>query len=66
LKARANKEKPGSVNSSRRLSKRTTINKYRPARKGRRSYDSAIDYDTVAIVAMVKTRTAKSAVRATS
>jgi TctA family transporter len=34
-------------------------------RKGRRSFDTAIEYGTVAMVAREKTRTAKAAVRAT-
>jgi hypothetical protein len=37
----------------------------RSERKGRRSFDTAIEYGRVAIVATEKTRTAKSAVRAT-
>jgi len=65
LKAGANRAKSGSVNFSRRLSRRTTIKKHRWERKGRRSFDSAIKYGTVAIIATEKTRTAKSAVRAT-
>src|SRR5208337_1323523 len=64
LKARANRAKSGSVNFSRRLSRRTTIKKYRSERKGRRSFDTAIEYGTVAMIATEKTRTAKSAVRA--
>ena len=53
------------MNFSRRLSRRTTIKKYRSERKGRRSFDTAIEYGTVAMIATEKTRTAKSAVRAT-
>jgi hypothetical protein len=34
-------------------------------RKGRRSFDTAIEYETVAMVAREKTRTTKAAVRAT-
>jgi hypothetical protein len=34
-------------------------------RKGRRSFDTAIEYETVAMVAREKTRTARAAVRAT-
>jgi hypothetical protein len=34
-------------------------------RKGPRSFDTAIEYGTVAMVAREKTRTAKAAVRAT-
>ena len=34
-------------------------------RKGRRSFDTAIEYGTVAMVGREKTRTAKAAVRAT-
>ena len=51
------------MNFSRRLSRRTVIDK--AERKGRRSFDTAIEYGTVAIIATEKTRTAKSAVRAT-
>jgi hypothetical protein len=40
------------------------IKKYRSERKGRRSFDTAIEYGTVAMVAREKTRTAKSSVRA--
>jgi len=53
------------VNFSRRQSRRTAIKKYRSERKGRRSFDTAIEYGTVAMMATEKTRTAKSAVRAT-
>jgi len=42
------------------------MKKYRSERKGRRSFDTAIEYGTMAIVAKEKTRTAKAAVRATS
>jgi len=35
-------------------------------RKGRRSFDTAIEYGTMAMVAREKTRTAKAAVRATN
>jgi hypothetical protein len=65
LKARANRAKSGSLNFSRRLSRRTAIKKYRSERKGRRSFDTAIEYGTVAMMATEKTRTAKPAVRAT-
>jgi hypothetical protein len=65
LKARANGAKSGSVNFSRRLSRCTAIKKYRSERRGHRSFDTAIEYGTVAIIATEKTRTAKSAVRAT-
>jgi hypothetical protein len=51
------------VSFSRRLSRRTTIKK--AERKGRRSFDTARGYGTVGIIATEKTRTAKSAVRAT-
>jgi hypothetical protein len=40
------------------------MKKYRSERKGRRSFDTAIEYGTVAVVASEKTRTAKAAVRA--
>jgi len=63
LKARANRAKSASVSFSRRLSRRTTIKK--AERKGRRSFDTARGYGTVGIIATEKTRTAKSAVRAT-
>ena len=53
MKARANRGKSASVNFSRRLCRRTTTKKYRSARKGRRSFDTAIEYGTVAIIAMV-------------
>ena len=39
--------------------------KYRSERKGRRSFDTAIEYGTATMMAMEMTRTAKSAVRAT-
>ena len=65
LKARANRAKSGWVNFSRRLSRRTTIKKYRSERKGRRSFGTAIEDGTVAIIATEKTRTATTAVRAT-
>jgi hypothetical protein len=55
-----------SVNFSRRLSRRTTMKKYRSKRKGRRSFDTAIEYGTVAITATEKTRTPQGGtVRAT-
>jgi hypothetical protein len=41
------------------------MKKYRSNRKGRRSFDTAIEYGTVAMVAKEKTRTARPAVRAT-
>jgi hypothetical protein len=46
-----------------RLGLRTAIKK--SERKGRRSFDTAIEYGTVAMMAREKTRTAKPAVRAT-
>jgi hypothetical protein len=55
LKARANRAKSGSVNFSRRLSRRTAIKK--SERKARRSFDTAIEYGTGAIMATEKTRT---------
>jgi hypothetical protein len=48
-----------------RLGPGTAIKKYRSERKGRRSFDTAIEYGTVAMMATEKTRTAKPAVRAT-
>ena len=48
---------------SRHLRRRTAMKK--SERKGRRSFDTAIEYGTVAMVAREKTRTAKAAVRAT-
>jgi hypothetical protein len=65
LKARAKRAKSGWVNFSRRLSRRTRLKKYRSERKGRRSFDTALEYGTVAIIGTEKTRTAESAVRAT-
>jgi len=41
------------------------MKKCRSERKGRRSFDTAIEYGTVAMVAREKTRTAKAAVHAT-
>jgi hypothetical protein len=41
------------------------MKKYRLERKGRRSFDTALHYDTADPVATEKTRTAKAAVRAT-
>lgn len=41
-----------------------TAKKHRSERKGRRSSDTAIEYDTMAMMAAEKTRTAKLAVRA--
>jgi hypothetical protein len=51
------------VNFSRRLGKRAAIR--RSERKGRRSFDTAIEYGTVAMIATEKTRTARPAGRAT-
>jgi hypothetical protein len=65
LKARANRAKSGSANFSRRLSRRTAIKKYRSERKARRSFDTAIEYGGVAIMATGEARTAKPAVRTT-
>jgi hypothetical protein len=63
--ARPNRAKSGSVNLPRRLSRRTTIEKYRSERKGGRSLDTALEYGTAAMIASEETRTAESAVRAT-
>jgi hypothetical protein len=41
------------------------MKKYRSERKGRRSFDTATEYGTVAMLAREKTRTANAAVRAT-
>ncbi|MGD0129010.1 MAG: hypothetical protein ABSF46_27075, partial [Terriglobia bacterium] len=41
------------------------MKKYRSERKGRRSFDTAIEYGTVAMVAREKTRTGRAAFRAT-
>ena len=57
MEARAIRAKSGWVNFSRRLSRRTATNKYRPEKKGRRSFDPAIEYGTVAIIATEKTWT---------
>jgi hypothetical protein len=46
--------------------RRTTIKKYRSGRKGRRSFDTAIEYNTVAMMASEKRWTAIPAVRASS
>jgi hypothetical protein len=56
LKARANRAKSGSVNFSRRLSRRTARKKYRSEGKGRRSFDTAIECNTVAMTAGEETR----------
>jgi len=56
---------PGSVNLVRRGSRRTVRKKYRSERKGRRSFDTRIQYDMANLMAIEKTRTAKAAVRAT-
>jgi hypothetical protein len=53
------------VNFSGQLGWRTAIKKYRSERKGRRSFRTAIEFGTVAIIAAEKTGTAKSAVCAT-
>jgi hypothetical protein len=57
LKARANRAKSGPVNSSRRLSRRRA--KKKSERKGRRSFDPAIEYGMVAMLATEKTRIAQ-------
>jgi len=49
----------------RSLSRRTVMKKYRFERKGRRSFDTALEYATAEIIAREETRTAKPAVRAT-
>ena len=41
------------------------MKKYRLERKGRRSFDTATQYNAVSLVARERTRTAESAVRAT-
>ena len=41
------------------------MKKYRSERKGRRSFDTAVEYARVIAIANEKTRTAKTAVRAT-
>jgi hypothetical protein len=41
------------------------MKKYRFERKGRRNFDTALHYNTMDMIATEKTRTAKSAVRAT-
>jgi hypothetical protein len=41
------------------------MKKYRFERKGRRSFDTALEYATAEIIAREETRTAKPAVRAT-
>jgi hypothetical protein len=42
------------------------MKKYRSERKGRRNFDTAPHYNTVDMIATEKTRTARSAVRATN
>jgi hypothetical protein len=64
LKALANRAKSGSVDFSRRLSRRTAIKKYRSKRKRRRSFGTAVEYGRVAIIATEKTLSAEPAVRA--
>ena len=56
---------PARVNCSCRSSRGTAIKKRRSERKGRRSFDTAIEYVTVATMARERTRTATSTVRAT-
>jgi len=48
---------PGSVNLVRRGSRRTVRKKYRSERKGRRSFDTRIQYDMANLMAIEKTRT---------
>jgi hypothetical protein len=62
LKARPNRAKSGSVNFSRRLSRRTAVKK--SERKGRRNLDTAIECGAAAMRATEMTRTAGSPVRA--
>jgi hypothetical protein len=49
----------------RRGSKRALVTKYPSEPKGRRNFDTALHYNTVDMIVTEKTRTAKSAVRAT-
>jgi len=41
------------------------MKKYRSERKGRRSFDTALEYDTARMMVSEKTRTTKPVVRAT-
>jgi len=63
--ARAGRPKSGSANFPRRRSRRTVRKKFRFERKGRRSFDTGLEYDTASVIANQETRTAKPAVRAT-
>ena len=56
---------PARVNCSCRPSRGTAIKKRRSERKARRSFDTAIEYVTIATMARERTRTATSTVRAT-
>ncbi len=60
------RNRPVATSFERRWSSRTVTKKYRLQRKGRRSFDTAVDYRIVDWTATEKTRTLKSAVRATS
>jgi hypothetical protein len=57
--------KSGCANCSRRLRRRTAINKYLSEGKGRRRFGTATERGAVTKMASEKTRTAKPAVRAT-
>jgi len=47
------------------LSSRTVMKKYRFERKGRRSFDTGVEYDTAGMMDNEKTRTTEPVVRAT-
>jgi hypothetical protein len=53
------------IKPQRRLSSRTVMKKYRLERKGRRSFDTALEYDAARMMVGEKTRTTKPVVRAT-
>ncbi len=57
--------KSASTNLARRFSNRTEMKKYRSERKGRRSFDTTVEYVGVGWIANQKTRTTKAVVRAT-
>jgi hypothetical protein len=55
LEARGNRVRSVSVNFARRLSSRTVMKKYRFERKGRRSFDTGLEYDTARMIVSEKT-----------
>jgi hypothetical protein len=61
LKACANRAKSASINFARRSSNRTVMKKYRFERKGRRSFDTALEYDTARMMVSEKTCSSRGA-----